>query len=92
MTPLPPASAAPARGGVKWPILVVGAALVVGLLTLLASGFGHNPMAVPDERTGDPAPLFALQDLDGRTWDQMPGGIDGSKNAKHLPKLRRAGP
>jgi cytochrome c biogenesis protein CcmG/thiol:disulfide interchange protein DsbE len=54
---------------VKWPILVIGAVLVAGLLGLLASGFGHNPMAVPDERTGDPAPAFVLQDLDGRTWD-----------------------
>ena len=30
--------------------------------------------------------------LDGRTWDQMPGDADGSKNTKHLPRLRRAGP
>jgi cytochrome c biogenesis protein CcmG/thiol:disulfide interchange protein DsbE len=68
MTPLPPPAAVPARRGVKWPFLVVGLAIVAALVALLASGFGHNPMEVPDERTGDMAPSFTLQDLDGKTW------------------------
>jgi protein gp37 len=29
--------------------------------------------------------------LDGRTWDQMPGDVNGGKNAKHVSKLRRTG-
>jgi protein gp37 len=30
--------------------------------------------------------------LDGRTWDQMPGDLDGNTSAKRVHRLRRAGP
>jgi cytochrome c biogenesis protein CcmG/thiol:disulfide interchange protein DsbE len=53
---------------VKWPILVVGLVLIAGLLMILASGFGKNPNAIPDARTGDRAPAFELVDLDGKRW------------------------
>jgi len=53
---------------IKWPILVVGLVLIVGLVMVLASGFGKNPNALPDARTGDRAPAFALSDLDGGHW------------------------
>jgi len=58
----------PTEGRVKWPILLVGLVLIVGLVMVLASGFGKNPNALPDARTGDRAPAFALGDLDGERW------------------------
>lgn len=59
---------APAQRRVKWPIFVVGLVLIAGLVLILASGFGNNPNLLPDARTGDRAPAFALADLDGRQW------------------------
>lgn len=52
--------------GVKWPILVAGVAVVVGLVVLLNSGFGKDPHAVPSMLEGRPAVAFDLEDLDGR--------------------------
>lgn len=54
---------------VNWKILIAGLVIVLPLVAVLASGFGNDPHALPDERTGDPAPTFALVDLDGQPWD-----------------------
>lgn len=61
-----PAGARPAR--VNWPILVVGLLIVLSLVALLASGFGNDPHAIPDTRTGTQALDWRLTDLDGREW------------------------
>lgn len=53
---------------VKWPILAMGAAVVVPLLLILASGFGKDPHFIPYETVGDRAADFALSDLDGKVW------------------------
>jgi cytochrome c biogenesis protein CcmG/thiol:disulfide interchange protein DsbE len=53
---------------VKWPILFAGLVLVIPLLLVLASGFGNDPHAVPDVRTGTQAPTWKLVDLEGREW------------------------
>jgi cytochrome c biogenesis protein CcmG/thiol:disulfide interchange protein DsbE len=53
---------------VKWPLLLVGLMVIGGLVMILASGFGNDPHMIPDARTGDRAPAFALADLDGREW------------------------
>ena len=57
-----------ARGKVNWPILVAGLAIVAGLVAVLASGFGNDPHALPDVRTGTVAPLWKMADLDGQEW------------------------
>lgn len=56
------------RGAVNVRYLLAGLAIVVPLLLFLASGFGNDPHAVPDVRTGTPAPSFHLVDLDGKDW------------------------
>lgn len=53
---------------VNWKILVIGLGVTLPLVMLLATGFGNDPKAVPDARTGDPAPHIALADLQGNTW------------------------
>lgn len=65
MTPRP---ASARKGRVNWPILVVGLAAVALLVALLGSGFGNDPHALPDTRTGTEAPSFTLADLDGAQW------------------------
>lgn len=59
---------APAARKVNWPILVGGLAIVGALLAVLASGFGNDPHALPDVRTGTVAPTWTLTDLDGKEW------------------------
>jgi cytochrome c biogenesis protein CcmG/thiol:disulfide interchange protein DsbE len=46
-------------------LLLVGLALVVGLVALLGSGFGKDPHRLPSTMVGKVAPDFALVDLDG---------------------------
>lgn len=53
----------------NWKILVPGLLGVGALVAVLASGFGKDPRALPNTLEGRPAPVFQLQDLDGRTWD-----------------------
>ncbi len=53
---------------VKWPILAAGVVGTLLMVALLASGFGKDPTALPDELTGDRAPTFRLVDLQGRQW------------------------
>lgn len=55
------------RGAVNWGILILGLALIGGLVGLLASGFGTNPNAIPSTLEGSPAPAFTLQSFDGET-------------------------
>lgn len=50
---------------VNLPLLVGGLLLVGALVTLLAVSFGRDPRATPDALTDQPAPDFALIDLEG---------------------------
>lgn len=54
---------------VRWPILVVGGVVTLVLVAILGSGFDNGDVhTLPDELSGDPAPTFALVDLDGKEW------------------------
>ena len=53
------------KTGPKWWILALGVALLAPLVWILHSGFGKDPHAVPDAMTGQVAPDFRLQSLDG---------------------------
>jgi cytochrome c biogenesis protein CcmG/thiol:disulfide interchange protein DsbE len=53
--------------GPKWWILGLGVVLLAPLVWVLYSGFGKDPHAVPDAMTGQVAPAFTLQTLDGET-------------------------
>lgn len=57
------------RGRVNPWVLGLGLALVVPMLVLFAASFGNDPHAVPSVLEGRAAPVFRLQDLQGRTWD-----------------------
>lgn len=46
-------------------ILVVGLLAVATLVAVLASGFGHDPRALPSAMVDKPAPAFDLMTLDG---------------------------
>jgi cytochrome c biogenesis protein CcmG/thiol:disulfide interchange protein DsbE len=52
---------------VNWRRACVAALLAVPLLVLLATGFGHDPHAVPSMLEHTPAPPFALNALSGDT-------------------------
>lgn len=57
-------------GGVKvnWTILVLGLLLLGGVVGLLAVGFLYDPRRLDtDVLTGQPAPAFVLQDIEGNT-------------------------
>lgn len=54
---------------VKWPLLVGGAAVVIPLVWVLASGFGVDPHYIPTATVGKEAASFSLVDLTGRAWD-----------------------
>ncbi len=47
-------------------VLVVGALIVVPLLTFLALSFGKDPRAIESPLLNTPAPGFALRDIDGQ--------------------------
>lgn len=49
----------------NWKVLGGGLALALPLFWVLAQGFRFDPRALPDALTGDPAPAFSLQSLDG---------------------------
>jgi cytochrome c biogenesis protein CcmG, thiol:disulfide interchange protein DsbE len=55
------------KAGVNWPILVGGAAIVIPLVVVLASGFGKDPHYIPEATVWDKATEFNLQDLNGNT-------------------------
>ena len=60
----------------KWKILIGCGVVVAALIVVLASGFGHDPHAVPFMLAGKPAPTFSLKRLDnGQTvsLDQLKG-------------------
>ncbi|MFT5680096.1 MAG: cytochrome c biogenesis protein CcmG/thiol:disulfide interchange protein DsbE [Myxococcota bacterium] len=50
---------------VNWPILLVGLALIGGLVVVLATGFGKDPKMVSNALPGKPAPSFSLATLEG---------------------------
>lgn len=54
------------RGKVNWWVLALGLAFSLPLVWVLASGFGKDPHALPENSLGGkPAPLFTLNSLDG---------------------------
>lgn len=74
----PTETTAPARKkpkkGVNWVVLAVGAALILPTLWLFATSFGNDPHALPSVLVRQPAPAFALADLQGTRWS-----LDGQK-------------
>ncbi|MBN1334871.1 MAG: redoxin domain-containing protein [Deltaproteobacteria bacterium] len=50
----------------NWKVLLVALIVIVPLVWVLASAFGHDPHALPSTLEGRPAATFSLQDLDGR--------------------------
>jgi len=50
---------------VNWKVMSIGIILSVPLLFVLAKSFNYDPKALPEELTGELAPLFTLQSLDG---------------------------
>lgn len=58
-----------ARKGVNVGVLIGGLAVILPLVWLLHSGFGHDPHEVPSVLEHTQAPQFKLVDLDGKTWD-----------------------
>ncbi len=51
----------------NWKILLGALLVIVPLVWLLATGFGHDPRALPSVLEGKPAASFTLPDLDGGT-------------------------
>jgi cytochrome c biogenesis protein CcmG/thiol:disulfide interchange protein DsbE len=49
----------------NWKVLAAGAVMVVPLVWILASGFGHDPHAIPTTTIGSTAADFSLESLDG---------------------------
>lgn len=49
-------------------VLLVGAIVVVPLLVVLAVSFRYDPHIIESPLIGKPAPNFAMQDLEGRTF------------------------
>jgi cytochrome c biogenesis protein CcmG, thiol:disulfide interchange protein DsbE len=49
----------------NWKVLAVGAVVVAPLIWILASGFGHDPRAIPTTTIGSAAADFSLVSLDG---------------------------
>ena len=49
----------------NWKVLLVGCIVVTPLIWILASGFGHDPRAIPTTTIGSPAADFNLVSLDG---------------------------
>jgi cytochrome c biogenesis protein CcmG/thiol:disulfide interchange protein DsbE len=50
----------------NWKVLAAGAVVIAPLVWVLASGFGHDPRAIPTTTIGAAAADFALHDLDGQ--------------------------
>lgn len=49
----------------NWKVLAAGAVIVAPLIWVLASGFGHDPHAIPTTTIGATAADFSLVSLDG---------------------------
>ena len=49
----------------NWKVMSVGLLLCVPLIFVLAKGFNYDPRALPEELTGEMAPDFTLNSLDG---------------------------
>ncbi len=61
-------SANPTKPRINIPILVIGLLFTLGLVAVLASGFGKDPHRLEvDALIGEQAPRFFLEDLDGNT-------------------------
>ena len=54
---------------VNWMIVAIGAAIVLPLVAVLASGFNKDPHALPSMLEGRVAPPFALHTLEGAPVD-----------------------
>ena len=52
---------------VNVPVLLGGLLVTLVLVAMLASGFGHDPRAVPKALEGRVAPAFELKSTDGET-------------------------
>jgi len=52
------------RSRISWPVLLIGLAIVVPLIAVLFSGFGHDPHFIASPLIGKPAPDFALKMAD----------------------------
>ncbi|MBU1651028.1 redoxin domain-containing protein, partial [bacterium] len=50
----------------NWKVLAAGLLLVLPLVWVLATGFGHDPHAIPTVTIGATATDFDLTDLDGQ--------------------------
>ena len=49
----------------NWKVMSVGLLFCVPLIFVLAKGFNYDPRALPEELTGEVAPDFSLNTLDG---------------------------
>ena len=49
----------------NWRVLLIGLALFAPLLYFLARGFENDPKALPEALTGQKAPPFSLESLEG---------------------------
>ncbi len=49
----------------NWKVMSIGLLLCVPLIFVLAKGFNYDPRALPEELTGEMAPDFTLESLDG---------------------------
>ncbi len=49
----------------NWRVMSAGLVLCVPLIFVLAKGFNYDPRALPEELTGEVAPEFTLNTLDG---------------------------
>ena len=49
----------------NWKIMSIGLLFCVPLIFVLAKGFNYDPRALPEELTGELAPSFALETLEG---------------------------
>jgi cytochrome c biogenesis protein CcmG/thiol:disulfide interchange protein DsbE len=63
-----PQADAPRRS--RWRTVVLVSVPLAAFALLLASSLGRDPRALPSELVGDPAPAFALPNLEGGTIDE----------------------
>jgi len=55
----------PRTASVNWSVLIIGLLCIVGLMVVLASGFGSDPKMTSNALPGKAAPSFSLQTLEG---------------------------
>ena len=51
----------------NWKVMSMGLLLCIPLIWVLAQGFSYDPRALPEALTGEKAPAFQLQSLEGYT-------------------------